>query len=131
MFSVVNNNIKYIFAVLLFFFLLIDCAKKENFSLPPHEKKFAKIYTELLKLKQKFSTDSTAFTDSSRAILQKYHFTYEEYKQSLTYFNEKPERWEAFYKEVLKELKKTKTRSSLSKEHKDIFHKNRRIKKTN
>jgi len=106
LFSVVNNNIKYIFAVLLFFFLLIDCAKKENFSLPPQEKKFAKIYTELLKLKQKFSTDSTAFIDSSRAILQKYHFTYEEYKQSLAYFNKKPERWEVFYKEVLKELKK-------------------------
>jgi len=125
---VTNNNTKYIFLGLLFL-LFINCAKKENFSLPPHEKRFAKVYTELLKLKEQFPSDSTAFIDSSRTVLQKYGFTHEEYKQSLAYFNEKPERWEAFYQEVLRQLKKSKNKA-LPKEHKDISRRSRTNKRT-
>lgn len=92
---------------LIFFLLLcLNCRKETDLKIPPSQERFLKVYVELQKLRENYPVHLTLPLDSSRVIIQKYGFTREEYDSCLAYFHEKPERWEAFYQEVLDRLKK-------------------------
>lgn len=92
----------------LIFFLLLcsNCRKKTDLKIPTSQERFLKVYVELQKLREDYPVRLTLPKDSSRVIIQKYGFTREEYDSCFAYFNEKPERWEAFYREALDQLKK-------------------------
>jgi hypothetical protein len=101
-----------IFVLLLFFFVLINCKKETSTALSPQHERFVQVYVELLKLKERLPPQHPSLFDSSQVILTKYRFTKEEYDRSVAYFNDTPERWEAFYQEVLEQLKTEVNRSS-------------------
>lgn len=92
----------------LFLFLsilnLTTCNRNGDSTSLNNQEKLIQVYITLTKLQERLPVQDPAFLDSSRAILEHYHFTEEEYNQSLSYFNEKPERWQTFYQEVLKQL---------------------------
>lgn len=108
-------RIKY-FLPIIIVSLLTGCRQKNEPRLPSHQDRFVQVYVELLKLRESLPLKHPALLDSSRVILEKHHFTKEEYDHSLAYFNEKPERWEAFYREVLKRLKEENPSSPSSQE---------------
>jgi hypothetical protein len=87
------------------------CRREKESSLPDHHQRFVEVYVELQKFKQRHSDLDPIPLDSSRAIVQKYGFTKQEFENSLAYFNENPERWEMFYKQVTERLKNSKTPS--------------------
>jgi hypothetical protein len=84
---------------------LFSCQKDTAPSFPAEQEPFVNVYIKLLLLQDRFPADYPALLDSTRKILQDANFTEQKYKQCLAYFNEEPERWEAFYQEVLKRLK--------------------------
>lgn len=61
----------------------------------------AKLYAELFVMKERMAirSDST-FADSSLRLLQKYQFTSDEYKRTIQYLNQNPEKWILFYRAV-------------------------------
>ncbi len=69
-----------------------------------NQEKLIQVYVELSKLQEKHPIHDFTYLDSSRIILEKYNFTEEEYNNSLSYLNEKPERWLTFYQKVLDQL---------------------------
>ena len=82
----------------------IYCNKNTDSTSLKNQEQFVQVYVELVKLQDRISVQYPSFLDSSRAILGKYHFTEEEYNRSLSYLNEKPERWQTFYEKVLEQL---------------------------
>ncbi len=93
--------------IVFFTFILIlfsYCRHKTDLNIPSTQEEFIKVYVELQRLKERHPDQRILPLDSSRAIIHKYGFTREAYDSSYAYFNEKPERWEAFYKEVLDRL---------------------------
>ncbi|MFH1943151.1 MAG: hypothetical protein ABIL68_13690 [bacterium] len=95
---------KYFFMALIIVFLS-SCQRRTNPPLSQDQKRFVQVYVQLLQVKERLTPQHPALLDSSKAILEKYHFTKEEYDKYTAYFNEKPERWEAFFKEALEQLK--------------------------
>lgn len=104
-----------IFFFLLFILMLSNCKKETSIPLSPQHERFVQVYAELLKLKERLPPQHPGLFDSSQIILTKYRFTKEEYDRSVAYFNENPERWEAFYQEVLEQLTTEKTPLTSSK----------------
>lgn len=84
----------------------ISCRQNEDPDTLDNQEKLIQVYVELIKLQERFPIQYPAYIDSSRQILQSYHFTKEEYNQALSYFNEKPERWHTFYQKVLEQIEK-------------------------
>lgn len=95
-----------IYHLIFFLLLCLNCRKKTDLKIPASQERLLKVYVELQKLREDYPVRLTLPVDSSRVIIQKYGFTREEYDSCLAYFNEKPERWEAFYREALDQLKK-------------------------
>ena len=95
-----------VFVWLMVLILIVRCQKTEEQSASENRERFIRVYVELQKLKQHHTPAHSVLLDSSRAIIEKYGFTREEYEQVFAYFNEKPERWEAFYNEVLERLER-------------------------
>jgi len=101
-----------IFFSILFFLAFASCKNKTDVAYPSNQETFLRVYTDLVKLHERYSAQDSACIDSSQAILQKHGFTVDDYHRSLAYFNEKPERWEVFYREVLKRLNSDTTVTS-------------------
>ena len=81
-----------------------NCERKHSASLTEKEKQFARVYAAMVQLQRKYPKNTKAYIDSSQTILQKYNIDIKTYHQITQELNEKPERWEAFYKEVLEML---------------------------
>jgi hypothetical protein len=103
-----SNRLKYIFVAFIIIFFS-SCQRRTNPPLSQEQKRFVQVYVQLLQVRERLTPQHPALIDSCKAILEKYHFTKEEYDKHLTYFNEKPERWEAFFKEALEQLKTSKS----------------------
>ena len=89
---------------LLCIILFLECVKYDSLSRNEKHEQFIIVYSKLLVLKEQIP-DTQAYIDSSHALLQQYNFTQGDYEKILAYYNEKPERWEAFYNVVLEKLK--------------------------
>jgi len=95
-----------VFVLLTILMLMIRCQKTEERTASENRERFIRVYVELQHLKKHHTATDSVLLDSSRAIIDKYGFTREEYEHILAYFNEKPERWEAFYNDVLQQLER-------------------------
>ena len=82
----------------------LNCKKKTDHAFPKSQERFVTVYVALQKFRESYPIQQPVPLDSLKAILQKHGFTQEEYDRSLAYFNEKPERWLSFYREVLERL---------------------------
>jgi hypothetical protein len=93
-------RIQIVLAFLVASLVASACGSKKTKSLPDHEKKFARVYAELALMRERIPLTNPSYMDSSRALLKKHGFSPEDFKKSLAYFNETPERWVFFYTEV-------------------------------
>ena len=97
---------KNIFQIIVLFltFTLLSCTQKIESSVPKKHTRLVDIYVELYILQNQSILSDSMYADSAEIILNRFGFTQDEYQKALTYFNDKPERWELFYKEVLDKL---------------------------
>jgi hypothetical protein len=72
--------------------------------LPRHAKEFASVYADLARMRERIPLSDPAYGDSARALLKKRNITPADFKKTVDYFNESPERWALFYGEVRKIL---------------------------
>lgn len=77
--------------------------------LPRHAKEFAVVYAELARMRERVPMSNPAYEDSARALLKKRNYTPADFKKSVDYFNETPERWALFYGEVRQILQTNKS----------------------
>ena len=101
LFDMGKNLFSLCFLLIFINIFIPACNQKRNISLTKDQKQFIHVYVELLQLQNKLSDHPYACIDSSQAILQKYKINLEAYNRLMQELNEEPERWEAFYKEVL------------------------------
>ena len=92
-----------------FIFLLIIIAlclacQSGGSRLSPHQERIAGLYANLITIQEDIPANSPAYADTVRALLKLSGLTEQEFRDTITALNEEPERWEAFYKEVLNRL---------------------------
>jgi hypothetical protein len=63
------------------------------------------LYIKLSKLQSTLPAHNPAYRDSAGKIIALSGLTENEYRETIAYLCEEPERWEAFYKEVQNRLK--------------------------
>ena len=88
----------------------LSCHKDTAPQFPDEQKTLADVYVDLLLLQDRVPAGDPAFLDSTRKILRAHHFTQEKYENAVAFFNEEPELWEAFYREVQKRVNQTDPR---------------------
>jgi hypothetical protein len=104
---------RFFLTIIIFITLaLTRCERKNRIIIPEQHERFVEVYVALQKLGERHLPPAAVPIDSSRAIIREYGFSREEYDQAYAYFNEKPERWQAFYKEVLERIKKSNATSA-------------------
>jgi hypothetical protein len=110
--SGMKTAIQICFLILFTALTAAGCGAKKN-RLPPHAVKFARVYAELAKMRERIPLSSPAYPDSARVLLKKYGYLPADFQKSCDYFNEKPERWALFYGEVRKILQANKSSAAV------------------
>jgi|WetSurMetagenome_2_1015567.scaffolds.fasta_scaffold1394725_1 hypothetical protein len=77
--------------------------------LPRHAGEFAAAYADLARMRERIPLSDPAYEDSARALLEKRNITPADFKKTVDYFNESPERWALFYGEVRKILQSNRS----------------------
>lgn len=77
-----------------FAIILIAC----NQSPPIEEKKLIKIYSEMLFLQD---TTSLSQIEIKKSVLKKFRVKQNDYDNTIAFYNQKPERWQAFFDSVI------------------------------
>lgn len=99
--------VKYLGFILLVF-ALNSCTDRKVIN---DDEKFAAFYVDLLISSEKNSGDINLVKSERQKIFSKYDITLEEYKATLNYYSEKPERWKEFFDRVnarLADIRKNK-----------------------
>ncbi len=102
-------------SVVLFLSILllsISCNKKSEKSLTPSQEKILNVYIELAVLREKYTLTDSVFIDSSKIIFKKYGLSQKLFKEAISEFRKKPEQWEIFFNQVLKQMPKKKRASA-------------------
>jgi protein-tyrosine-phosphatase len=93
---------KNIILLAIFLLLLSGCSRSNRIE----EEKFIQVYTDLV-IAQDTSRASAIEMDSVREMIySRYNITKDEYRETIDYYNAKPERWEAFFNEVILHIEK-------------------------
>lgn len=99
--------VKYLGFILLVF-ALNSCSDRKVIK---DDEKFAAFYVDLLISSEKNSGDVNLVKSERQKIFAQYDITLEEYKATLNYYSEKPERWKEFFDRVnarLADIRKNK-----------------------
>lgn len=88
--------LKYL-GIILFVFALSSCSDRKVIK---DDEKFAAFYVDLLIASEKSSGDVNVVKSERQKIFAKYDISPEEYKATLNYYSEKPERWKDFFDKV-------------------------------
>lgn len=90
--------------ILLFFsFLILTGCKTKRID----EDKFIKIYTDIIIMKD---TTGISIDNVKKEVFQKYNTSDKEYQNTLNYYNEDPEKWEAFFDKAIAYLENQKNK---------------------
>ncbi|MGE5432412.1 MAG: DUF4296 domain-containing protein [Syntrophomonadaceae bacterium] len=88
--------IKYL-GIILFVFALSSCSDRKVIK---DDERFAAFYVDLLISSEKNSGDINQVKAERQKIFSKYDITLEEFKATLNYYSEKPDRWKEFFDKV-------------------------------
>ncbi|HEX2867480.1 MAG TPA: DUF4296 domain-containing protein [Ignavibacteriales bacterium] len=88
--------LKYL-GIILFAFALNSCSDQKVIK---DDEKFAAFYVDLLLSSEKNSGDINMVRSERQKIFARYDISMEEYKATLNYYSEKPERWKEFFDRV-------------------------------
>jgi hypothetical protein len=103
-----KTAIQILLLTLLMALAAAGCGGNKN-RLPRHAMEFARVYAELAGMRERIPLSNAAYPDSARALLKKFDYTPADFQKSCDYFNEKPERWALFYREVQRILQANKS----------------------
>jgi len=95
---------KIIIASILLLFLFA-CSKEKNNIDSKNQQKFINVYTELIKLSERVPLHTPEYSDSAKKIFTKYNFTKKDFNSCVSYYNQKPKRWETFFQAAYDTLK--------------------------
>ncbi len=95
--------------IITIFFLFLACEEKS----PISEDKFIQIYAHLISVPDSVSVDSLKFSEYKKRIFSDFNCSEEDYELTVKYYNQKPEKWDEFFKNVIKYIE-TKDDSSKS-----------------
>ena len=84
--------------------LLAGCGKDGLPRLKSDQKVLVQVYVDLLEIQETLSPSEPAYLDSCRNIFVRHHLSQSDYERIVAKLNKKPEDWEMFYKEVLREI---------------------------
>lgn len=90
--------------LLILSLLGLSCQNEKKSTLNGAPKKLVPIYVDLLEIQQNHPPSDPAYLDSCRVVFSRYNVSQSDYDQILKELNQKPERWELFYQEVLHEI---------------------------
>lgn len=79
---------------------MIACEEKP----PIAEDKFIQIYTNLVSVPDSISVDSLKFADYKQKVFLDFGCSEREYEQTVKFYNKNPEKWEEFFKKVIKHI---------------------------
>lgn len=82
------------------FLLLISLYSCSDQKVIRDEEKFAAFYVDLLISSEKSSGDLNLVKAERQKIFAKYDITMEQFKATLNYYSEKPDRWKEFFDKV-------------------------------
>ena len=83
--------------VTLLFTLLISCTEDEKIP----EEKFIKIYVDILIAQDTSSVLNPSIDSIKTIVFERYDITEILYQENIDFYNESPERWEAFFDSAL------------------------------
>lgn len=83
--------------------LLIACEEKP----PITEEKFVQIYANLVSVPDSISVDSLMFAEYKKKVFSDFGYSEKEYEQTVKFYNQTPEKWEEFFKKVIKYIEST------------------------
>ncbi|HDQ44598.1 MAG TPA: hypothetical protein ENN17_03740 [bacterium] len=95
---------------------LAGCGKDGSPRLRTDQKVLVQVYVDLLEIQETLPPSEPAYLDSSRNIFARHHLSQSEYERIVEKLNQKPEDWELFYKEVLREIDRRETSGSQTEE---------------
>lgn len=101
---------KYIYISVFFILLIIAC----NDEPPVDESKFVKVYTVLISAPDSLVTDTLSFANYKQEVFRKFELSEEDYRNVISYFNKKPERWTEFFEKVIRYIETTNDSSASS-----------------
>ncbi|AFH48983.1 Hypothetical protein IALB_1273 [Ignavibacterium album JCM 16511] len=74
---------------------------------PITEDKFVQIYANLVSAPDSISVDSLMFADYKQKVFSNYGFSEKNYEQTVKFYNQTPEKWEEFFRKVIKYIEST------------------------
>lgn len=89
----------------LFLVLIISIACEEK---PPiDEKKFVILYSNLISAPDSISVDNLKFKEYKQKVFSEFGFTQKQYEKTVEFYNKDPEKWEEFFRKVIKHIETT------------------------
>ncbi|GMU96718.1 MULTISPECIES: DUF4296 domain-containing protein [Ignavibacterium] len=90
----------------IFFFIIIlfiSCKEKP----PINEEQFVKIYADLISAPDSISVDTLKFSDYKKKVFSDFGCSENEFEQTVKFYNQTPEKWDEFFKKVIKYVETT------------------------
>lgn len=78
--------------------LFLSCEEKS----PIAEDKFIQIYANLVSAPDSVSVDSLMFSEYKQKVFSDFGYSEKEYEQTVKFYNQTPEKWDEFFKKVIK-----------------------------
>lgn len=80
--------------------MFLSCEEKS----PIPEDKFIQIYANLVSAPDSVSVDSLMFSEYKQKVFSDFGYSEEDYEQTVQFYNRTPEKWDEFFKKVIKHI---------------------------
>ncbi len=78
-----------------------------------NEDKFVKIYSDLIIAQDTAGGNYKSNNELKKEVMKRYNVTQEQYKETVTYYNKEPHRWESFFTKVTAYINELKKKNSI------------------
>lgn len=83
--------------------MFLSCEEKS----PVPEDKFIQIYANLISAPDSVSVDSLMFSEYKQKVFSAYGYSEKDYEKTVQFYNRTPEKWDEFFKKVIKYIETT------------------------
>lgn len=91
--------------LLILFIISVFFAGCRNDDIVDDENKFAAVYVDLVMVNEQFQGDTTVIHAKTDSIFRTHGVTEEQYRTTLKYYEENPEKWKEFFQRAESYLK--------------------------
>lgn len=94
---------KFYYTFFLVLIIAIACDEKP----PIDEENFVIIYSNLISVPDSISVDSLKFSEYKQKVISGFGFTQKQYEETIEFYNREPQKWEEFFRKVIKHIETT------------------------